>query len=251
MFSFKIVSLFNGLCLYIRYLIFFKAIQRGFQCNLHGSGEWSRLCIRKIASQVQGNQPPAGGFCTREQRGCLGGRVATTRGQPFFSLTHSLLIPVRPNLVWDGKTPIQFLFSQSLLQPRMATFFSSAQWDMNRCPLEKFWDRCHCPGPFSFFMPWKWSWRLDWQLFGRCFHPKPHSLCFLHGDFRAPNFCVCGVDTVVPWCFLPFLCFYFLSPMLRFTQDLGCTHVPKPSAWTRIPTTCANAISPEYKALPL
>lgn len=129
--------------------------------------------------------------------------------------SYLLLIPVHPNLVWDGKTSTQFLFSQFLLQPRMTTFFSSGQWDMNCCPLERFWDRCHCPGPFSFFIPWKWSWRLDWQFFRRCFHPKPHSLLFMYRDFRASNCCVCGVTQLSPDdlpMFSSFLCVFISFP---------------------------------------
>lgn len=61
----------------------------------------------------------------------------------------------------QARYPTQFFFfHQPLLQPGMATFCSSDRWDMNRGPLEKFWGRCHCPGPFSTFLLWKWSWRF-------------------------------------------------------------------------------------------
>lgn len=124
-------------------------------------------------------------------RGWPGQWRALLQRQPFLSPTQQLdptccLAQFSRILFGMARYPTQF-FCQPLLQPGIITFCSSVRWDMNRCPLEKFWDRCHYPGPFSFFLPWKWSWRLGRQLFRRCFHPKPHFFLCLYGDFGAPD----------------------------------------------------------------
>lgn len=161
---------------------------------------------------MQGNQPPTGGFCTREQRGWIGGRAPTSRGQPFLSLTQQL----------DSTCLCQFAsIVFGMARPQLNSYFLSPfcnlGWPRSLVLANETWtdDPWRSSGTdatvlglFSFFMPWKWSWRLDSQLFGRSFHPKPHSLLFLYRDFSAPNCCVCGVTQLSPDDFSVFSSFF-------------------------------------------
>lgn len=124
-------------------------------------------------------------------RGWPGQWRALLQRQPFLSPTQQLdptccLAQFSRILFGMARYPTQF-FCQPLLQPGIITFCSSVRWDMNRCPLEKFWDRCHCPGPFSFFLPWKWSWRLGRQLFRRCFSSQAPFLSLSVRGLRSPR----------------------------------------------------------------
>lgn len=145
--------------------------------------------------------------------------------QPDPTAWFHLFMPVRLNRVWDGKTPTQFLFSQSLLQPRMATFFSSGQWDMNRWPLEKFWDRCHCPGPFFLLHALKVELKAGFAAFWEKFSPQASFLAFSVQRLQCPKLLCLWSDTIVPWwllrVFFLFCVFIFFPPCSDLSRTWG------------------------------